>query len=1475
MTEQHKSSTQNGWYVPVGKPAFVDHSQWFTPENAIDPEEMAAQQTASDVDAALQTHFDDVPGAVPKRPGAWYAPQDSAYSVEPAAALNDLLDAAFPEDEDDGPSPEAAQPPSASGDKTPRKPQAEGQYQPRPAPEVDIEHEGFRRAPEIEGKAPQGFSEAPDVPLSASLQGGLGGLRDVPIEEEKELEAEEGLSLEEAAQMRESDSQPLEVPGRTEAKPTDTPAIQSKADQQPVPVPSRGFGGVRDDAEGAGSGSKFDTGPVDRVEPQATRSLEGTDPVAPEQGQAPQPSGAAAASGTSSQPQTQTDQDMSSQTANAQKFREVERSVQTLRQQFAQGQITRNQLEAELRRLLVLDDQGRWWTLGVDSNRWYRYDGREWVPDTPPQTGPQMSAGVPTETGIQSPAGFSASRGATSQAPQAGGQQEKIAIDEYGMPLPARVPQDDPGATMVNLQSAITEDERGVGAEPTLASIERPGPGSEAEQTLRPEQRQGRPTSASEAAESVMPGPQAARSEDTYQFNAEGELIGGGVPVERRTHEDSIQPDYSEALGGAFSRSSTTKLFVWGGVVGVVAVLGVILCGLLGMIGYYFSVVNQYSDEINNLPERASSFQTTTLYASDGETVLAQFNDPERGVRQKVELEDVSPWVIHALVATEDESFYENPGFSMFAIARASYTNLTSSGPRSGASTITQQLARRLLLDEAIAAEVSASRKITEIILAAELSRKYTKNEILELYLNEMSFGSGVGIEAAAQLYFEKPASDLNIFESALLVGLVQSPTLYNPFLNRQAGLDRMETVLRLMQEANGDGCVHMEHEFNGGGFDLSQPLCVTEEYLVNEVPHLKAQVEIREFTPPEIEIKYAHFAFWVWDELVQRYGEQRIYDTGFEVVTTLDVAVQEAAQQAVRDGVDTYPRVNNGSVVAIDPNNGQILAMVGSYDYENKDIDGEVNVALTAQQPGSSIKPVVYLTAFEGFERNGEQQYWTPATIIWDTPSTWGNYAPVNFDGNFRGPVSARRALANSLNVPAVKTMDFVTPQRFEEVANRLNITFPLQSPVAAGLPAALGAAEVRLIDMVAAYGAFANNGVYTEPTGILTIETAAGETIFDLLVDANPADTVQTIEPTYAYLINSILSDDEVRRETFGTNYQGLDLPDGRVAAAKTGTTNDNRDVWTIGWTPQIIVGVWMGNTDNSPMGDVYGSTLAAPVWNRTMWQYVQNLPAEEFPVPAGIVTETICADSGSLIPEGDPANCGPGGTRTEVFVAGQPPPEETMMRYAEVDAFTNRLANQFCPDFVERRFFLVTDDPTAVNWIQNTNQGRSWANSRDIDPDNITGSLPDEECQPGMERPEVVLTAPQNGMTLSQLVTFYGVAHTPNFEYYEVEYAPASDPNAFTAIPGQRYEFEQTEQGSVLGTWPSTSLPDGQYVIRLTAHATTGATASSQPVQVTIRNQSATPPQDASEDEAIPSTETGTGGDTETQQQGDTTD
>ena len=639
--------------------------------------------------------------------------------------------------------------------------------------------------------------------------------------------------------------------------------------------------------------------------------------------------------------------------------------------------------------------------------------------------------------------------------------------------------------------------------------------------------------------------------------------------------------------------------------------------GAAAAVGYV-AIANELPPP-QELRNRASqSFQSTLIYDRNGD-LLYELIDPHGGRRITVPLDQISPKLIDATISTEDKDFYQHPGFDLVAIAKAVYRNTREGGTVSGASTITQQVARALLLSDEERAQRTASRKVKEIVLAAEISRRYSKNDILEIYLNEIYYGNlAYGVQAASQTYFQKDAKDLNLAEASLLAGLPQAPAIYDPFTNPEATLERQQQVLSLMVV----NAKVTEAEAEAAANEMSQ--------------------RIRSLKPPRNDNARApHFVTYVRQVLEEQFGAQAIYRGGWRVKTTLDLKLQAIAEETVRTNVDKLANrhVTNGALVAMEPATGQILAMVGSKDFNDETIDGQVNVALRLRQPGSSIKPVTYLKAFE--------MGWTPATLIWDLPTQFpgypGPYKPVNYDGRFHGPVMLRSALANSYNVPAVKALQFVGIDKMLEMARRLGIT-TFKDPSNYGLSLTLGGGEVKLLELTGAYAIIANKGVRIPPTPILEITTSDGRAVPG---SARPQGQ-RVIREQHAYLMTSILSDNAARTPAFGAN-SPLKLK--RPAAAKTGTTNDYRDNWTIGFTPEMVVGVWVGNSDNTPMQNVSGITGAAPIWHDFMEKALAGKPAQNFWTPPGLVDMQVCGDSGA-----QPNAC-PKRVR-EVFAADQLP-------------------------------------------------------------------------------------------------------------------------------------------------------------------------------------------------------------------------
>ncbi|MCD6290489.1 MAG: PBP1A family penicillin-binding protein [Anaerolineae bacterium] len=568
--------------------------------------------------------------------------------------------------------------------------------------------------------------------------------------------------------------------------------------------------------------------------------------------------------------------------------------------------------------------------------------------------------------------------------------------------------------------------------------------------------------------------------------------------------------------------------------------------------------------EVSGVPP----FQTTRIYDRHGNLL---YEIADRGRRTIVPLDVIPKTFIQATIATEDKNFYFHEGVDISAITRAAFQNLREGQIVSGGSTIPQQLARILLLDRKERYSQSLLRKIHEARLAMQLSQRYTKDEILEMYLNSVYYGNqAYGAAAAAEVYFNKPVSELTLAESALLAGLPQAPNYLDPFTNPAAARERQRVVLNLMRRQ--------------GYIDDEQMQAALAEEL-----HFASPQNSNPLRAP-------HFVDYVRDLLLERYGPEGMRQ-GLQVYTSLDLRYQELAETIARAqiaAIGSRYNASNAAVVILQPATGEILAMVGSLDYFNKDIDGQVNIALSKRQPGSSIKPILYTAAFE----NG----WTPASVIWDTPvrypldsGRW--YVPHNITGRYYGPLHLRTALSNSLNVPAVKLLHQLGVGRMLDVARRMGITSWRGSESDYGLSLAVGGYEVTLLELTHAYATLANQGKYVPLTPITEIRNGAGEVIFRAW---RPDPPVQAVSPIAAYQTTSVLSDARSRQRLFGRNSS---LDTSQPTAVKTGTTDGWRDALTVGYTSYMVVGVWVGNSDGTPMRDVIGFRVAGPIWHDIM--------------------------------------------------------------------------------------------------------------------------------------------------------------------------------------------------------------------------------------------------------------------------------
>lgn len=599
---------------------------------------------------------------------------------------------------------------------------------------------------------------------------------------------------------------------------------------------------------------------------------------------------------------------------------------------------------------------------------------------------------------------------------------------------------------------------------------------------------------------------------------------------------------------------------------------------------------------------------STQIFDRNGTLLYEIFGDENR---TPIVLDDLPPYVAQATIAIEDKNFYRHFGFDVTGITRALLNNLQGDSVVGG-STITQQLVKNALLSN----EKSLQRKVKEGILAVLTEVIYTKDDILEMYLNYISYGgTAVGIEAASQQYFDKSAKDLTLAEAALLAGLPQAPSRYSPFASdSKAAKDRQAEVLRRMVE---DGYI--------------TPLQAEE-----------AKSQVLNYALKKTDIQAPHFVFFVRDLLYDKYGVETVEKGGLRVTTTLDLELQNAAQASLSAELDQLQRyrVGNGAAMITKPSTGEILAMVGSKDYFDSANDGQVNVTLAQRQPGSSIKPIMYATAFQNRLLN-------PGSTLLDIPTCFQvpgqkEYCPKNYDGSFKGPVTIRQALGNSLNIPAVKALKLIGVENFITQAQRMGITSWVD-PSRYGLSLTLGGGEVRMIDLAQAFSVLANQGVKVPLTPILEIKDYRGNVIEKTDLEERRQDlaaltTYEDIEEqggltrvmnrAPAYLAAHIMQDNSARQAAFGPRSQ-LVIPN-QIVSAKTGTTNDLKDNWTVGFTPEYLVITWVGNNDGSPMNQalVSGITGAAPIFNDIMSFVLRNQESQWLDKPIDVLSGVLCS-------------------------------------------------------------------------------------------------------------------------------------------------------------------------------------------------------------------------------------------------------
>ncbi len=894
------------------------------------------------------------------------------------------------------------------------------------------------------------------------------------------------------------------------------------------------------------------------------------------------------------------------------------------------------------------------------------------------------------------------------------------------------------------------------------------------------------------------------------------------------------------------------------GISQILRVLGIILLAVFmaisaSMAGGVGAVAGAYSYYTRDLPEpqeieaAEENFETTNIYDRTGEHVIAKVIDPTGGERTWVSLDQLPQHLIDATVASEDRSYWENPGFNPRGIARAFWADIRGQEIQGGSS-ITQQLIKNIVIKEELR-YVSPEgpewedyeRKITEVLLSHRITQKYSKEQILEWYLNTNFYGNlAYGIEAASQVYFGKNAADLTLTEAATLVAVPQFPRM-NPFDNPEMARKRQGLVLDSMLR---------------DGYITTQEAAEAKE---------KPWDLAHEQSAERFDMKAPHFAVHVRDQLerMPEVGPEALYRGGLRVYTTVDLELHEQAkcvaqahirrlsgadetqviQEAVESGcpaaqylpplrsyqVGKDHDVSNASIVAIRPTTGEILAMVGSLDYWDDAIDGQFNVAVDGQgrQPGSSFKPFTYVT----FLSQGHNA----AHMFLDVRQAFRQpggkpYVPENYDRKYHGPQRLRQALARSYNIPAVEALEIAGVDNVIRTAHRMGINTLDRGLDYYGLSLTLGGGEVHLLDMVYAFTVFANNGrmmgapvpqeqlrdSYRQlnPVAILRVEDSDGNVLYKY--DKPESDAI--LAPQLAYLMNDILSDRQTRWAAMG-HPNPLELSGERPAAAKTGTTNDFRDAWTIGYTPQLAVGAWVGNTDNSMMDNLPGLRGAGPIWNAVMEYALQDEPAVPFSRPEGLTQKSVCALSGDLPTEHCP-------TVTELFIPGTEPTETCDIHKAfHVNRETGRLCTVHTPpELCEEKVYEVYP-PEAESWIKSLPEDK-----RPETPPNQYDTI----YGPSRSNAEVSIVSPESYAYVSGMVPIQGNARGGDFNFYRLVFGKGLNPTEWIQIGPDH--GEQINHG-LLENWDTSEL-DGLYSLRLQV-VDHSANLRETTIQVTVDN------------------------------------
>jgi len=874
----------------------------------------------------------------------------------------------------------------------------------------------------------------------------------------------------------------------------------------------------------------------------------------------------------------------------------------------------------------------------------------------------------------------------------------------------------------------------------------------------------------------------------------------------------------------AAERTGVRQLLRIAGILLLVVLLvtvGTVVSGVSAAGGAY-AYFTRDLPEPEEIEAAEQNFETTKIYNRTGETLLYEVIDPYGGDRTWTALDQIPENLVCATVAIEDRNYWENPGVNVRGIARAFWADVRGQQIQGGSS-ITQQLIKNVVIEPEqryVSAEgpewKDYERKITEILLAYRISRNYSKEQILEWYLNSNFYGNlAHGIEAAARVYFAKSAGDLTLAESATLAAIPQFPRM-NPFDDPEAARKRQHLVLDAMVQ---QGCIASEE-------------AVAAKY---------EDWDLAAFTE-RFDILAPHFSVYVRKQLEDMFGPEIVYRSGLRVYTTIDLDLQAQAQcvaraqvrrlsgedeaTVIQEAIDSgctaaqfLPplrassvgrdhSVSNAAVAMIRPATGEILAMVGSLDYWNQDIDGHFNVAADGQrQPGSSFKPFTYVTLLS--------QGYNAAHMFLDVRQAFQQptgypYVPENYDRKYHGPQRMRTALARSYNIPAVEALELAGVDNVIRTAHRMGINTLDRGLDYYGLSLTLGGGEVHLLDMVYAFSVFANDGRMNgapvpegqarsgyrelDPVAILRVEDRNGNVLYEY----DQPESRDILSPPLAYLMNSILSDRQARWGAF-SRPNPLELSNDRPAAAKTGTTNNFKDAWTIGYTPQIAAGVWVGNSDNSDMKYVAGVTGASPIWHAVMEYALQEEESVPFARPDGLAERAVCAVSGKLPTEHCP-------TVNELFIPGTEPTEQCDIHQVfRVNRETGRLCTVHTPpELCEERVYEVYP-PEAADWIASLPEDRQPA-TPPTEYDTIYG--------PSRSDADVAIINPAPYSYVRHTVPISGNAKGGDFNFYRVVFGEGLNPTEWIQIgPDHGNQVDH----NILEFWDTSAL-DGLYSLRL---------------------------------------------------------